>query len=190
MGSITLAGRQIGLSPLARGTRGSAVAAGPSSRFIPAGAGNTLLLDGYYRTAAVYPRWRGEHVLVSIFEKSVTGLSPLARGTLNNRGVIGSSLRFIPAGAGNTPSYRRPALPCSVYPRWRGEHSLSRIMRHGSPGLSPLARGTHCCGGCRGDRHRFIPAGAGNTVAFGTTLPARSVYPRWRGEHSFTPSRV
>ena len=51
-------------------------------------------------------------------------------------------------------------------------------------GSSPLARGT--------ERHpvlivlggRFIPAGAGNSVAAATAFPAVSVHPRWRGEQS------
>ena len=51
------------------------------------------------------------------------------------------------------------------------------------PGLSPLARGT-----LKPELHyqkgqRFIPAGAGNTLASDSTLTACPVYPRWRGEH-------
>ncbi len=50
-----------------------------------------------------------------------------------------------------------------VYPRWRGEHGLDSSQACGSPGLSPLARGTRepkifALWDCR-----FIPAGAGNT---------------------------
>ncbi|CCR36298.1 hypothetical protein SA64_0302 [Salmonella enterica subsp. enterica serovar Agona str. 64.H.00] len=34
---------------------------------------------------------------------------------------------------------------------------------------------------------RFIPAGAGNTWYLLSTLPLKSVYPRWRGEHVVSP---
>nr|EII24881.1 hypothetical protein EC90111_0627 [Escherichia coli 9.0111] len=51
-------------------------------RFIPAGAGNTLLATARLRRCSVYPRWRGEHIPAPEFSPSVRGLSPLARGTL------------------------------------------------------------------------------------------------------------
>ncbi len=53
----------VGLSPLARGTPAQTEARKRELRFIPAGAGNTAA--GFTPTYqdAVYPRWRGEHVL-------------------------------------------------------------------------------------------------------------------------------
>ncbi|END51635.1 hypothetical protein ECMP0209801_3136 [Escherichia coli MP020980.1] len=50
----------------------------------------------------VYPRWRGEHVIYYLRKWFLTGLSPLARGTLSKPARPGPPLRFIPAGAGNT----------------------------------------------------------------------------------------
>ncbi|AHW87254.1 hypothetical protein J415_08595 [Klebsiella michiganensis HKOPL1] len=51
----------------------------------------------------------------------------------------------------------------SVYPRWRGEHSLKNSLVLSLRGLSPLARGTLAGDKYLFERFRFIPAGAGNT---------------------------
>ena len=79
-----------------------------------------MSLGCYY--VAVYPRWRGEHnVGYSIFN-TVLGLSPLARGTPLSTPISLATLRFIPAGAGNTATSVRDLAFTAVYPRWRGEH--------------------------------------------------------------------
>ncbi|EOW01542.1 hypothetical protein A1WI_02327, partial [Escherichia coli KTE98] len=51
-------------------------------------------------------------------------------------------------------------------------------------GLSPLARGTRAEIFFALDLLRFIPAGAGNTYATHNGGLWRTVYPRWRGEHT------
>ncbi|KHI39108.1 hypothetical protein PU27_24250, partial [Escherichia coli] len=51
----------LGLSPLARGTLNHQPDHQLPHRFIPAGAGNTRWIRVLHSTAAVYPRWRGEH---------------------------------------------------------------------------------------------------------------------------------
>ncbi|VVY37685.1 Domain of uncharacterised function (DUF2825) [Escherichia coli] len=71
-----------GLSPLARGTPRRAGDHRHDPRFIPAGAGNSDLQTMNYRLTTVYPRWRGELVLQRRTADGLTGLSPLARGTL------------------------------------------------------------------------------------------------------------
>mgnify|MGYP007103295872 CR=1 FL=1 len=72
-----------GLSPLARGTHKNKTPKRLYLRFIPAGAGNTMKSHSLLSKSAVYPRWRGEHVLPSYPAGAAAGLSPLARGTLN-----------------------------------------------------------------------------------------------------------
>ena len=94
-----------------------------------------------------------------------------------------SEPRFIPAGAGNTSSSNSLIRLAAVYPRWRGEHNERNNAQAFWSGLSPLARGTPNGSDVRRLRYRFIPAGAGNTVARYRWQPARTVYPRWRGEH-------
>ncbi|EGE63169.1 hypothetical protein EC12741_0732 [Escherichia coli 1.2741] len=53
-----------GLSPLARGTLLAGEFIKIHWRFIPAGAGNSQSTKGYGCNPSVYPRWRGELVLI------------------------------------------------------------------------------------------------------------------------------
>ena len=74
-------------------------------------------------------------------------------------------LRFIPAGAGNTPAALSTSIITAVYPRWRGEHGQDYNKPARTDGLSPLARGTLRMTFPFRVNWRFIPAGAGNTPA-------------------------
>ena len=100
---------------------------------------------------------------MSLSNTERSGLSPLARGTLNIDRAVDKVIRFIPAGAGNTLVLNRPALETPVYPRWRGEHGNITNKINVNLGLSPLARGTLAEKEGSGVISRFIPAGAGNT---------------------------
>ena len=71
---------------------------------------------------SVYPRWRGEHWQNKHRGTRGAGLSPLARGTLDQAVLFFQRRRFIPAGAGNTFLRLFMRIKNSVYPRWRGEH--------------------------------------------------------------------
>ena len=171
-----------GLSPLARGTPPLRSSTRSISRFIPAGAGNSRsILLALFRLA-VYPRWRGElerEMHPGLWE---LGLSPLARGTLIMTHGRPDKVRFIPAGAGNSPVASFPVVSSSVYPRWRGELFPRDCDRHRPIGLSPLARGTLYKRGEFMETVRFIPAGAGNSFIPSLNALMKSVYPRWRGE--------
>ncbi len=70
-----------------------------------------------------------------------------------------------------------------VYPRWRGELNIGNGFAAAASGLSPLARGALREEYLQHPQERFIPAGAGNTLSPSAVARARSVYPRWRGEH-------
>ncbi len=93
-----------GLSPLARGTLPDGDHTHSLQRFIPAGAGNTDMKFRRQERYSVYPRWRGEHWRLSATRAWPHGLSPLARGTPCPARRCGVLRRFIPAGAGNTPT--------------------------------------------------------------------------------------
>ena len=176
--------RGAGLSPLARGTLDQAVLFFQRRRFIPAGAGNTQKQNTETAVPAVYPRWRGEHALMTLRQRWQPGLSPLARGTHTAGIPHQRKSRFIPAGAGNTFPRRLQMGHSPVYPRWRGEHNNIHRIGSSATGLSPLARGTHIKNECTQKRERFIPAGAGNTWRYREMSRSLAVYPRWRGEHS------
>ena len=111
------------------------------------------------------------------------GSSPLARGPLPLKPHVRRPDRFIPAGAGNTTSYRAGWLQRPVHPRWRGEHFRSVSVPPPWYGSSPLARGTPDGHRAAERRGRFIPAGAGNTLTFTAWKWPATVHPRWRGEH-------
>ncbi len=175
--------RMAGLSPLARVTLAHLTDDNARLRFIPAGVGNTARWLPTTGQPSVYPRWRGEHVLIAVVTVGICGLSPLARGTLLPVCSVGGRGRFIPAGAGNTTSESTGKRSSPVYPRWRGEHAQASINSRAMSGLSPLARGTLSLRSGRRLRNRFIPAGAGNTSSSTLTLISPPVYPRWRGEH-------
>ena len=101
---IVLLNRQIderGSSPLARGTVMTTPAHRHRRRFIPAGAGNSVVQCRCRRCHAVHPRWRGEQRFA---------LKPSWRVS-----------RFIPAGAGNSHGRTRQLAQLAVHPRWRGE---------------------------------------------------------------------
>ncbi len=131
-----------GLSPLARGTPGVERQMTEKERFIPAGAGNTSPLLTPGKSAAVYPRWRGEHPFIFVSSWRDLGLSPLARGTRTKYPSLNPRRRFIPAGAGNTIETFHAIKQAAVYPRWRGEHYGTAPAIYRNAGLSPLARGT------------------------------------------------
>ena len=152
-----------GSSPRARGTRRLCLFEVQSNRFIPASAGNTPPRARSAGNASVHPRERGEHVAEDVGFEAQAGSSPRARGTLGVRVSVVTSIRFIPASAGNTsPSQSLKRAP-AVHPRERGEHPTMFKFASGGRGSSPRARGTRPLSRPPQSASRFIPASAGNT---------------------------
>ena len=171
-----------GLSPLARETPPALDERQQEWRFIPAGAGNSVLSLPYIARISVYPRWRGELISSLEYMSCAHGLSPLARGTPRHAGRAAIPPRFIPAGAGNSFSSSSIAVVLTVYPRWRGELLIRSSYSAPLAGLSPLARGTQHGRPYEIPVARFIPAGAGNSHPSRNNAFIFPVYPRWRGE--------
>ena len=132
-----------GSSPQARGTPGRRPHRRHHRRFIPAGAGNTIIWLGHYMASAVHPRRRGEHNVAVYYIIRPVGSSPQARGTPMHHVYRPAGKRFIPAGAGNTLVAHIGDPRFAVHPRRRGEHGTRSSGILFPNGSSPQARGTH-----------------------------------------------
>ena len=174
--------REFGLSPLVRGTLDGDRRGIADCRFIPAGAGNSQGETMLAILIAVYPRWCGELQNPRARILVIGGLSPLVRGTWIQAAVDAHIKRFIPAGAGNSGEKIRMGRVVPVYPRWCGELPVNVRIAKNIGGLSPLVRGTRAAMKFGFAPARFIPAGAGNSMASPASDNYRPVYPRWCGE--------
>ena len=112
----------IGSSPRMRGTRRGRKCYRNRSRFIPAYAGNTLMMSSGCGGSTVHPRVCGEHAGDQAYGKRIDGSSPRMRGTQPALNCLRWFRRFIPAYAGNTPETRFCIRPSTVHPRVCGEH--------------------------------------------------------------------
>ena len=173
-----------GSSPQVRGTPCSSWTQDTSSRFIPAGAGNTSATVTTMALITVHPRRCGEHGVAREIPCLQIGSSPQVRGThsISRQGKPLS--RFIPAGAGNTQGRRCGLCADSVHPRRCGEHILRKDTGAPSIGSSPQVRGTLKGAGVDCAQIRFIPAGAGNTRRAWWGCGSNPVHPRRCGEHA------
>ena len=90
-----------GSSPRGRGTLVVRDGGGPSLRFIPAWAGNAVILTVILIVQTVHPRVGGERVPTVSTPAHNFGSSPRGRGTPYLARVQGLLERFIPAWAGN-----------------------------------------------------------------------------------------
>ena len=94
--------RNLGSSPLARGTRKTKPLLEWQGGLIPARAGNTMNLSVVFNPSGAHPRSRGEHLASCDSFRPSSGSSPLARGTQRLPPVPSSVNGLIPARAGNT----------------------------------------------------------------------------------------
>ena len=91
----------LGSSPLARGTLQLMLRHDLLERLIPARAGNISSTCPRRWATSAHPRSRGEHGLSALPKTSMTGSSPLARGTCQGLTERAGHHRLIPARAGN-----------------------------------------------------------------------------------------
>ena len=151
-----------GSSPRARGTASDWLSPFNSRRFIPACAGNGIAAAPSECPMPVHPRVRGERI--SRYARAVAGVgsSPRARGTVRRQERGREQARFIPACAGNGPTYPYTRSLAAVHPRVRGERDQTKAPCSARAGSSPRARGTAIFFASVAAPRRFIPACAGN----------------------------
>ena len=131
-----------GSSPRRRGTLVEQSASCPSSRIIPAQAGNARPPPRRPTGLPDHPRAGGERATWAGSRPSNAGSSPRRRGTLFARAPDDAAVRIIPAQAGN-------ALPADLtdeqkpdHPRAGGERRQGKRVFVPVNGSSPRRRGT------------------------------------------------
>ena len=177
-----------GSSPHVRGTYSPTKKTLPQTRFIPARAGNMFYDRTVAQTRAVHPRTCGEHTGTGAVPSSTAGSSPHVRGTCSQSVRGRYRRRFIPARAGNIPQHAAKPNQPPVHPRTCGEHYPSLGSNTRSTGSSPHVRGTSYMMPFGYGRARFIPARAGNMLAYTQGVGPAPVHPRTCGEHTSSTS--
>ena len=153
-----------GASPRMRGTGPDRPAARCARRCIPAHAGNGRRQRVPSAGSTVHPRACGERVREGNSLNRASGASPRMRGTAQVALGVRSSIRCIPAHAGNGPNNSS----------WTGKVH----------GASPRMRGTGNRPGWRTVTLRCIPAHAGNGPAGRRSRRRSPVHPRACGERA------
>ncbi len=174
--------RLVGSSPRGRGTHGRAQSVDSRCRFIPARAGNSKERETRTTHETVHPRAGGELEAKEHLEDASAGSSPRGRGTLRESFRAKSSIRFIPARAGNSSQETRDVHSYTVHPRAGGELQRDRATLFLRDGSSPRGRGTLIEASVAAIAGRFIPARAGNSRRRVAVRSCRTVHPRAGGE--------
>ena len=172
-----------GSSPRMRGTLFLAGVDGDDLGIIPAYAGNTISSSAYPAWCQDHPRVCGEHLDPACGGRMFWGSSPRMRGTPSGIQTLGTTVRIIPAYAGNTSIEHRKRRWNWDHPRVCGEHHENRRISAPRLGSSPRMRGTQDLRARVGINSGIIPAYAGNTSPIGFARMLHRDHPRVCGEH-------
>ena len=176
-----------GLSPPTRGNLMAGRWIGYRKGSIPAHAGEPWAAATPCPCAEVYPRPRGGTRMGTCRGNPAPGLSPPTRGNPRRALPMGNGRRSIPAHAGEPHPLSPPFSPMRVYPRPRGGTAPPASIFATVIGLSPPTRGNRRIEEDGGERHRSIPAHAGEPASAMERAETVAVYPRPRGGTSETP---
>jgi len=140
--AATIAAISAGSSPPVRGTVVPRVYYHNINRFIPARAGNRIVVHTSHFILAVHPRPCGEQSFPLVRKRKIFGSSPPVRGTVKMFFRCLASVWFIPARAGNSFQVRcRCCVVCGSSPPVRGT-GIALMTSTQKNGSSPPVRGT------------------------------------------------
>ena len=179
-----------GLSPRVRGNRFDSFPVRPSSRSIPACAGEPRIALQLTNLLEVYPRVCGGTWTAYTHPWPGWGLSPRVRGNLLLQPATNRYCGSIPACAGEPSATCENPSAHAVYPRVCGGTELGTSQQPARPGLSPRVRGTSIMH--IGHQHPpgLSPRVRGNQVRVpDIRAPDRSI-PACAGEPSVCGSRM
>ena len=170
-----------GLSPLARGNPMPMPVAPTTLWPIPARTGQPVTRKAAAIASRAYPRSHGATAPGSGLCGAWPGLSPLARGNLEDDVYWSPAQGPIPARTGQPKAGRRGHLKSRAYPRSHGATIFPCSCPPSLAGLSPLARGNRGRG-CRNPAGgRPIPARTGQPCRDCAQDTWRGAYPRSHG---------
>ena len=188
----------LGLSPRVRGNRSGGGGGGAGRGSIPARAGEPAPPVSRYpplrsiparagepgpprrcrRRKTVYPRACGGTGRIAMGLKLTDGLSPRVRGNQVLQHRPATSVRSIPARAGEPPTAASSARRATVYPRACGGTEWALLGLTTATGLSPRVRGNQADGRGAADQLGSIPARAGEPSALSGRSASKWVYLR------------
>ena len=130
-----------------------------------------------------HPRVCGENIDCAYYPHGETGSSPRVRGKLGGQARVDVGLRLIPACAGKTPTPTSRAAIGRAHPRVCGENVLLHPRCAGLRGSSPRVRGKRLVQLGGGAGERLIPACAGKTFPWDSSVSQPWAHPRVCGEN-------
>ena len=167
-----------GPSPRLRGKRPACTPGSPSSRSIPAPAGETRPVDTDLCIGWVHPRACGGNYESSHLDHWRNGPSPRLRGKRTDPDADWARYRSIPAPAGETFQYSKTKKWGRVHPRACGGNFEVGAFAHAVGGPSPRLRGKRTDFQSSKYPGGSIPAPAGETCRRTSWRLSSKVHPR------------
>ena len=166
-------GRVSGSSPRMRGKHMSARTNSGNRRIIPAHAGQTSFPSLSASASTDHPRACGANLAAKNGISNPNGSSPRMRGKHKDFVKISTTVRIIPAHAGQTCNVVAGRLQVTDHPRACGANVDDHRIILPTPGSSPRMRGKRACATVATSWFRIIPAHAGQTATWPASRTSR-----------------